>query len=321
MGLYRERDVSLLELLRLRKEARERVRGFFEGRGFLEVDTPIMVPYENPDDNVENVRAVFRDFLGKRYEWFLHTSPEFFMKRIVWEMREGGIYQIVRVFRDGEITDLHSIEFTMIEWYRVGGDYRDGMKETFGLVREVVGDFANVKGRKITLNGYEIFTVEEAFREFAGVNVFDREEVKKVACEEDYESGFFKLLVERVEPALGKIDKPVFLIDYPEEFSAMARVKNGVAERFELYVGGVEIANGYTELRDYESYLRKFEEKGKKAVDGGFLSLLKKRLLPECEGVALGFDRLLMLRLGAESIHDVIPYSTKRLLEETISNL
>ncbi len=312
--------MELVELLKLRKEAKERVRGFFEGRGFLEVDTPIMVPYENPDDNVENVRAVFGDFSGKRYEWFLHTSPEFFMKRIMWEMGEGGIYQIVRVFRDGEITDLHNVEFTMVEWYRVGGDYRDGMEETFGLVREVVGRRASVRGRKITLSSYEVFTVEEAFEEFAGVNVFDREELQEVAVEENYEDAFFKVLVEKVEPSLEKIDKPVFLIDYPKEFSAMAQVRDNVAERFELYVGGVEIANGYTELRDYESYLRKFKEKGERAVDWGFLTLLKKRLLPKCEGVALGFDRLLMLKLEAESIHDVIPYSTKKLLEETISN-
>ncbi len=312
--------MSLLELLRLRKEAKERVRGFFEERGFLEVDTPIMVPYENPDDNVENVKAVFRDFSGKKYEWFLHTSPEFFMKRIVWEMGEGGIYQIVRVFRDGEITDLHNVEFTMVEWYRVGGDYRDGMEETFDLVREVVGRRASVRGRKITLSSYEVFTVEEAFEEFAGVNVFDREELKEVAVEENYEDAFFKVLVEKVEPSLEKIDKPVFLIDYPKEFSAMAQVRDNVAERFELYVGGVEIANGYTELRDYDTYLKKFKEKGERAVDWEFLTLLKKRLLPKCEGVALGFDRLLMLKLGAESIHDVIPYSTKKLLEETISN-
>jgi len=127
-------------------------------------------------------------------------------------------------------------------------------------------------------------------------------------------------LVEKVEPGLSELPHPVFLYGYPEEFSAMAVVKEGVAERFELYIAGVEIANGYTELTDYKGYLKKFKEKGECAVDRGFLSLLQEKPLPPCEGVALGFDRLLMLLTGRESIEEVIPFPTSRLIRESSSS-
>jgi len=130
------RDNEILSLLRKRAEALKAVSLFFEERGFLRVETPILTPYCNPDDNVVNVKATFKDFFSKRHSWFLHTSPEFFMKRLIWYGAER-IYQITKVFRDGEITPLHEIEFTMVEWYRVGGNYEDGMEETHSLVKSV----------------------------------------------------------------------------------------------------------------------------------------------------------------------------------------
>jgi len=302
---------------------KERIREFFKSEGFTEVETPTLTPYCNPDDNVENAEVTFKDFSGKEHCWFLHTSPEFFMKRLIWFGAER-IFQIGKVFRSGEITPLHQVEFTMVEWYRVGEDFRKGMEETERIVREGAKEFGVrevvYRGRRVSLERFERLTVEEAFREFAGVNPFDREEVKRVAGEEDYETAFFKLLVERVEPGIGELPHPVFLYGYPEEFSAMAVVKEGVAERFELFIAGVEVANGYTELSDYESYLKKFRKKGKCAVDRGFLKLLKEKPLPECEGVALGFDRLLMLLTGKESLEEVIPFPTSRLIRESSSS-
>ena len=303
-------------LLIERKKTLEKVRSFFEERGFLEVETPLLTPYQNPDDNVENVEVLFKDFKGNDYRWFLHTSPEFFMKRILWHLKTP-IFQVSKVFRNGEITELHSVEFTMVEWYNPNHDYEKGMEETFELVKEVIGKKEiNYKGRRIKLSSFETLTVEEAFKTFANVNVFNKEEVKKFAKEKTYEETFFKLLVEKVEPAIGRIDKPVFLKDYPKEFSAMAVVKGKTAERFELYIAGIELANGYTELKDEKSYYEKFKVKGEKAVDSGFLKLLKNSPLPPSEGVALGFDRLLMIKLNADSIHEVIPFSTKKLIQE-----
>jgi lysyl-tRNA synthetase class 2 len=312
-----------VEVLRFRSRALKALRDFFYSQGFLEVETPLLVPYENPDANVKNVKVLFKDFSGKSHRWYLHTSPEFFMKRLLWHGAKR-IFQVCKVFRDGEVTDTHNVEFTMVEWYRVNGDYRDGMEETFELVKTVLEacekeEFV-FKGKRVKPEKPLYLTVSEAFREFAGVkDVIDEEEVKFLAKEEDYEDGFFKLLVERVEPALSEIDVPVFLYDYPEKFSAMAKVKGNFAERFELYIAGLEVANGYTELTGFEDYRKKFLEKGEKAVDLGFLELLRRQPLPPCEGVALGFDRLLMLTLGAPKIDDVIPFTVKRLTGELTS--
>ncbi len=296
------------------------VRTYFSGAGFIEVQTPELIPYMNPDTNVDNVKVRFRDFSGRQFNWFLHTSPEFFMKRLIWSGVER-CFQVCKVFRDGEITPLHSIEFTMVEWYRTGGNYFDGIEEAEDILRvsleALSKKFLLFEGKRIYLSELEVFTVNEAFNKFASVlDVLDKEEVCSLAEEEDYETAFHKLLVEKVEPALSLIDVPVVLKDYPPEFSAMAKINKKWAERFELYIAGVEVANGYSELTDFDSYAKKFAKKSKEAVDCGFLELLKEKPLPECEGVALGFDRLLMLAVGASSVHDVIPFSTRYLVKE-----
>ncbi len=307
------------DILKLRSRILKTIREFFDSQEFIEVETPVLVPYENPDSNVVNVRALFSDFSGKRFDWFLHTSPEFFMKRIIWH-GIPKIYQICKVFRDGEITKFHNVEFTMVEWYRTGAGYRKGMEETFELLKycaKAAGkEEFSYKGRRVKVDSYTAITVEEAFREFAGVrNLLDEDEVIKVSGEKEYESGFFRLLVDKVEPALSQFEVPVFLYNYPEKFSAMAKVSSGFAERFELYVCGLELANGYTELTDFESYKKKFLEKGKRALDKGFLKLLREKPLPDCEGVALGFDRLIMLITGKD-IKDVVPFSSGKLIKE-----
>jgi len=312
----------VLEIIIARNRLRERIRKLFFKWNFTEVETPLLTPYCNPDDNVENAEVLFKDFKERELRWFLHTSPEFFMKRLVAAGMER-IFQICKVFRSSELTSLHQIEFTMVEWYRAGEDFKKGMEETEEIVKAGAEEFGVeeviFRGKRANLLKFERITVKEAFIEFAGVNPFEREEVKRAAGEGDYETAFFKLLVEKVEPGLSELPHPVFLYGYPEEFSAMAVVKEGVAERFELYIAGVEIANGYTELTDYKSYLKKFKKKGECAVDRGFLSLLKEKSLPPCEGVALGFDRLLMLLTGRESIEEVIPFPTSRLIKEISS--
>ena len=313
----------MLETIIARNRLKESIRELFLNWGFTEVETPTLIPYCNPDDNVENVRAEFKDFQGEKHTWFLHTSPEFFMKRLIWLGAER-IFQITKVFRSGEITPLHQVEFTMVEWYRVGEDFKKGMEETEEIVKRGAEEFGvkeiTFRGNRASLKEFKRISVKEAFEEFAGVNILDREQVIKISGEKDYESAFFKLLVDRVEPKLAQLPHPVFLFEYPEEFSAMAEVENGIAQRFELYVAGVELANGYTELRDYGSYREKFEEKGICALDKGFLELLKGKPLPKCEGVALGFDRLLMLLLGKENLEEVIPFSTSKLLKELPSS-
>ncbi len=300
----------------LRSRLLSQVRTFFDKKDFLEVETPVIVPYENPDDNVENVSVTFSDFKGDHFGFFLHTSPEFFMKRLLWYGFEK-IYQISKVFRDGELGDYHNIEFTMVEWYNTGKDYVSGMDETEMLVRECFFTAAYC-GFQSDVKFDEKFwriTVEDLFHEFAGVkDVSDREELEYVSGKASYEEAFFYLLVDKVEPELSKVKVPVFIFDFPEEFSAMAKTDNRLAERFELYIKGLEIANGYTELVDYDSYRIKFRKKNQ-AMDVGFLELLKVRPLPECEGVALGFDRLLMSITGRD-ILSVINFPVEMLIRE-----
>ena len=307
----------MIELLKRRELLKSTIRDFFSQLKYTEVDTPILSPYENPDDNVKNVKATFKDFSGTKYSWFLHTSPEFFMKRLLIEGAER-IYQICKVFRNGEITELHSVEFTMVEWYRKGADYRVGIEETLSLIKKCGQAFGTkrgfYRGKVADLEEAEILTVDEAFREFAGSSVFDEEKLLWLSGEESYESAFFKLLVEKVEPGLSNIKKVVVLYDYPKEFGAFSKVRGDVAERFEVYIAGVEIANGYTEMTTYEEYREKF----KGNFDRRFLELLKKNPLPNSEGVALGFDRLLMVLTGADRITEVIPFSTEELIREAI---
>ena len=309
----------LLEILKLRSLIVNKIRQTFREMDYLEVETPIMVPFKNPDPNVENVKVLFHDFQGKEHTWFLHTSPEFFMKRLIWHGAER-IFQITKVFRDGEITDLHNIEFTMLEWYRTGANYKTGMEETINLigtcaeilnVREL-----NIEERKVKLQNPEFLTVEEAFQEFAKVSPFDKEKMKALTGEKNYETAFFKLLVEKVEPGISRIPHPVILYNYPAEFGAFSKRKGKVAERFEVYLGGVEIANGYTEMTEYEEYAEEMKRSNRKP-DTGFLKLLKEKPLPQCEGVALGLDRLIMVLLKKRKISEVMPFVVRELLKES----
>ena len=270
----------MLRTVTARSKLKKLLSSYFESMGFTEVDTPILVPYCNPDSNVENLKVTFKDFKGKEFNWFLHTSPELSMKRLLWHGLER-IYSICKVFRDSEVTPLHSVEFTMVEWYRVGEDYFKGMEETEELVRAACCEFGvrelSFRGKRASLAKFEKLEVEEAFKEFAGIKDFwDKDELKEAAREESYEDAFHKLLVSKVEPKLAELGVPVFLYNFPKELSALSKVRGKKAERFELYVLGVELANGYTELTKYEEYLEKLSRKGC-SLDRGFLSLLKER--------------------------------------------
>ncbi len=312
----------MVEILRLRSDALRILRSFFYKEGFIEVETPALVPYENPDENVENIAVNFEDFQGNSHSWFLHTSPEFFMKRLIW-YGVDKCFQVCKVFRDREVSDHHNVEFTMVEWYRKGADFEAGMRETEELVKAVFSSldrdcavFRDAKAR-LTLP-FERISVDEAFFEFAKVkNLDDEEELIFKSGMAKPDEAFFKILVDLVEPVLAKMEKGVFLYGYPERFSAMAKVRGGRAERFELYICGLELANGYSELTSYEDYLRKFLSKSKRAIDEGFLKLLKESELPESEGVSLGFDRLVMLLTGKD-IDYVNPFSFKNILSSRI---
>jgi lysyl-tRNA synthetase class 2 len=275
------------------------IRGFFDERGYVEVETPSLVRRPAVDAHLDPMEAG-----GCRY---LITSPEIQMKRLVVEgMRR--IYQIGHVYRAGESGAWHSPEFTMLEWYRRGAGYVDLMDETEALVRAV----AAAAGRTLDAP-FGRRPVGDVFLAEAGWD-------PSAAWDEDR---FFLDLVEKVEPSLRDLPA-VFLFDYPVEAAAMAAPKASdpkLCERFELYMSGIEIANGYTELGDAREQERRFnaanrarEALGKRAlpVDETFLEALS-RGLPPCAGIALGVDRLVAILLGADGIGEVMAFTGDRL--------
>jgi lysyl-tRNA synthetase class 2 len=293
------RTLTVPERLRLRGAFLQRIRTYFLERGFTEVETPVRVLSPGIDPHVDALPA------GKgRY---LATSPELEMKKLLAAGMER-IFQITRAFRDGEIGQIHNPEFTILEWYAAGQTYLDLMNETETLVMDA-GSVLLEEGVGTPLRSwprpFPRMTVDEAFRRYAGWE-------PSRSFRGDL---FFEDLVNKVEPALGE-RRAVFLTDYPEPVGALARRKGEdmmVCERFELYLEGVEICNGFSELTDPAEQRERFERDnrerrrlGKEAypVDSSFLAALEGGL-PPCAGNALGVDRLLLALTGLRRLSEV----------------
>jgi len=253
---------------------------------------------------------------------FLHTSPEPSMKKILSEIKTD-IFQITKVFRNYEGSYKHKIEFTMLEWYRVGYDLDDLMEDTQNIFIESAISLykkpkIKYKGREYNLLDWQKITVDEAFYIYTGIypenidkmNKFLKEKESYFKESQDWEELFFRIYAFYVEPNLGK-EKPTFIYDYPPQLSAFAKVKDGKGKRFEAYINGIELVNGYHELNDpveLESRLNQDIEKKKKEgfdypLDTEFIKASQN--LPECSGASLGIDRLIMILLDLESIHGI----------------
>jgi len=296
--------------IRLTERARiiQEIRSFFVREGYLEVDTPLLLPTVAPEAHIDPVAA------GGH---FLQTSPELCMKRLA-AAGYQRIFQIAHCWRERERGKLHLPEFTMLEWYRADADYRDLMSETRSLVRHLLQNSAalpvlSYQGKEIEIAGeWERLTVKEAFARFGGISMDE-------ALNSD---GFDLVMVERIEPELGK-EKPVFLYDYPACRSALARIKEAdptVAERFELYIAGVEIANGFSELIDPVEQRRRFlHDSAQRHAAGLAVPPLPENFLaemagmPQTAGIALGVDRLVMLLTDAGAIDDVVAFTPEEL--------
>ncbi len=279
------------------------VRDFFRREGFLEVETPLCVKSVAPEQYIIPFMAE---------GWFLSTSPELHMKRLL-ASGYSKIFQICHCFRKGERGQLHNPEFTMLEWYRAGADYMRIIEDTERLVLAVAEGLH--LDSKIRYQGVEIdlqrpwprMTVKEAFLNSAGWDPLDRHDPERFDTD----------LVEKVHPSLAK-DRPVVLLDYPAAMASLSRLKPGqpeVAERAEVFIGGLELANAYSELTDVEEQERRFkheveiikkERKAEFALPWRFLDALPS--LPESGGNALGIDRLVMLFCDASSIDEVVAF-------------
>lgn len=303
-------DARPLALLHERARLVTSCHEFFASRGFVHVDTPTLVPCPGLDVHLDafetNARGQAR---------YLTTSPEYQMKRLL----AGGmsrIYQIGRAYRRGELGQRHNPEFSILEFYRTNAGAADVMRDTEQLVARLTRGGVTLGDRAIdTRPPFARMTVREAYERYADVG---EEEMLRLADQD--EDTFYRLLVDAVEPALAALPHAVFLCDYPAKQASLARRKPDdprYAERFELYVAGVELCNGFGELTDPAEqearFLRDQEERKARGlpvypIDTRFLDALRAGL-PECGGNAIGLDRVIALACGTTEIADVMSFT------------
>jgi lysyl-tRNA synthetase class 2 len=310
--------------LHLRAALLARTRAFFAARAVLEVDTPLLMNCGVTDPQLHSLRADLPGSNGR--QGYLQTSPEFAMKRLL-ASGSGDIYQICHVFRGEEQGPLHNAEFTLIEWYRLGWSLEALMSEVDALVRELLESRAGSATERVSYG--------DLFRHHLGIDplVDSLPSLRAAAVKLGFDSrltqqldrdGVLDLLIgARIGPGLGA-QGPCFVHRYPASQASLARLDPDdprVALRFELYRSGVELANGFEELGDAIQQRNRFEndqrvraERGMPApeIDESLLAALEHGL-PACAGVALGFDRLVMLAVGAMHISEVMPFPMDRL--------
>jgi lysyl-tRNA synthetase class 2 len=300
------------------------VREFFDARGYQEVETQYAVPAPGEEVHLRPFATLRERPDGSTEPLWLHTSPEFAMKRLL-VAGAGPIFQFARVWRNAEGSDLHAPEFTMLEWYRPSQGMDGLIAETMDLLRSVLPPVVRSRGVTTDLSRSERLTVAEAFRRHAGVDLLaigdDASALAAAAGTrlrdgETWEDLFFRLLLERIEPELGR-RHPTFLTHWPAAQASLARrdpTDPRVAERFELFVCGIELANAFVELTDpVEQRARFVADRARRyamygpdwELDEDFLAALEHGMPPSA-GIALGFDRMAMLASGADRIDQVL---------------
>jgi len=294
--------------LRLRARIIQSIRNFFAFRDYLEIDTPNRIPAPAPEAHIDAFPSG---------EWFLHASPELCMKRLL-SSGYPRIFQICKCYRGAERGERHLPEFTLLEWYRADADYYGLMEECEDLLLHLARVLSG--GASLLFRGERI-SLEKPWARMTIRDVFTR--YSPVPLEDALVSGNFdEIMAFEIEPRLPK-EKPTFLYDYPVSLGALARAGRSdhtVAERFELYLGGVELVNAFSELTDPDEQKRRFElEKKCRLLRGGviypdpvkFLECLPQ--MPESAGAALGLDRLVMIFCDAEKIDDVVAFTPEEL--------
>jgi len=322
-----------LELIKLRADTLRKIRSFFDENGVPEVDTPILSSSTVPDPFIESFRTRYIALTQtmQTEDYYLHTSPEFPMKRLL-ATGSGSIYQISKVFRQGESGRKHNPEFTLLEWYRDGWDHHQLMNEVDQLLTLLLSPC-------MALTAAEFISYEEAFQKVLDINPHTVSKTELLACvdkvglakvldDNEHRDRFLELLFSHmIEPGLGKNknDMPClcFLYHYPASQASLAKtaMQNGqlIAERFEVFINGMELGNGFHELNDAEEQRTRFEADNQARklmgvneipMDENFLEAVGH--LPECAGVAIGIERLLMVMSQSQHINDVIAFPFDR---------
>ena len=313
-----------LPFLQRRTELTQAVRGFFHNRSYLEVETPYAVPVPGEEVHLRPFATQRQHPDGRQERLWLHTSPEFAMKRLL-VAGAGPIFQFARVWRNNEGSALHEAEFTMLEWYRPGAGLDSLIEETITLLHSVLPSVVHCRGIVTDLSQCERLTVADAFARYVGVDLLatgnDPLTLAKAAkvqlrTDETWEDLFFRLLLTYIEPHLGR-RHPTYLTHWPAAQAALARrdpADPRVAERFELFVCGIELANAFVELTDPDEQRIRFlaDRERRHAMHGqewpldeDFLAALAHGM-PQSAGIAMGFDRLAMIASGADRIGQVL---------------
>jgi len=318
------------------------IRDFFKKRGFLEIQTPILTKDISTEPYIDPIPVKFFDDKNKTYLGYLITSPEYSLKKLL-ALGFDKIFEITKVFRQREaFGGLHNPEFTLLEWYRTQANYRHIMKDTEELVYDLVKKLHHhsyffYQGQKIDVSlPWLRISVKQAFKKYARMNLDktrDLQYFKTIAKQKDYQGLknydwndlFYLIFLNEIEPQLPK-DRAIILYDYPLPQAALAKRKNKksfYAERFEAYVGGLEIANAFSELLDWREQLKRLKEdqilrkklhKEKISIDRSFIQALKLGI-PPSGGNALGIDRLQMLLLDIKDIDDLLPFPAKQMFK------
>jgi lysyl-tRNA synthetase class 2 len=329
-----DRYADIRPFLAARSAITKATRAWFDEQGFAEVETSILQVSPGNETHLHAPRTELVDADGARTTRYLRTSPEFACKKLL-AAGETKIFEFARVFRDRERGHLHLPEFTMLEWYRANASYDAVMADSVVIIAHAaqatgIGRFS-FRGRAADpFAEPELLTVAMAFERFAGIDLLatvadgqgDRESLAaavgqqvRITADDTWSDIFSKVLVEHIEPNLGQ-GRLTLLFEYPVPEAALARAKPSdprVAERFEIYACGVELANGFGELTNASEQRRRFtlamDEKRRRygeryPLDEDFLAAVAR--MPEASGVALGFDRLVMLASGASSIDQVV---------------
>ena len=325
------------QMARFRAQLAHAIRDGLGRRSYLEVETPIAVPFAGQEPHLRPFATVFTPDLpvppggvAAARQLHLQTSPEYAMKRLLAREGFGRIYQLARVFRDGEVSRTHNPEFSLLELYAAPGDAASIMRDLEELIAELApaapGRPGHGKGAEIGLRApFERISCQDAFLRYAGFDPLplDADALAQAAravgvrpgAGASWDDVFTQILLEKVEPCLG-LERPTYLVSYPASQAALAKLDPQdprVAQRFELYAGGLELANGFTELNDGKEQRARLQKEQEQRgslgrdvfpLDEKFLAALDQ--MDDAGGVALGFDRLVMLLTGAPTIADVL---------------
>jgi len=317
------RPCAKIETLQKRSQWLRQLRAFFYAREVMEVDTPMLSQSATPDRHLDSLKTAVRlPGQSSTHIYYLHTSPEYPMKRLLCA-GSGDIFYLGKVFRNGDLSPRHQVEFTMLEWYRLGFSLAEMMQETAEVIQVVLGNLP-----------IEVLTYQQAFLQYANLaNIHNATAAECRAClrafnlpevvgvEADDKALWEQLvLTEVIEPQLG-VDRITCLSHYPAREAALAQISTGnpqEALRFEVFVHGMELANGYQELQEAGATHRRFQQSlQQRQADGVETVPLDNRLLagltdaglPACSGVALGVDRLFSLAIGAHQLSEVMTFS------------